>query len=157
MDIGNYISDGFNSKNPKTFEGKPIVKNPDGSWSHEISTTIEVDGQYMNIPTMFGGKKFKPDQAIEILRRNGWRDPDNGKRVLTFKSEAEAQAFGVKVADKYGIKRVFLCHTQAESDEIDPFPFLLRPPIILVSRQKPEVEREIEALVKTMGGQYAGT
>lgn len=75
---------------PPTFEGKPIVMNPDGSWSHERSMTVNIGGKVMNIPTMFGGKQVSPQTAVEILRKNNWVDPDNGKPIKTFKSEEEA-------------------------------------------------------------------
>lgn len=73
-----------------TYEGRPVVKNPDGSWSHERSMTIEAGGNHMNIPTMFGGKEVRPADAIEIMRKNNWVDPDNGQKVQTFKTQAEA-------------------------------------------------------------------
>ncbi|MES2367576.1 MAG: hypothetical protein V4563_17000, partial [Pseudomonadota bacterium] len=77
---------------PQTYEGRPVVRNPDGSWSHERSMTIEADGRHMNIPTMFGGKQVDPDKAVEIMRANKWVDPDTGKPVQTFSSQAEAVA-----------------------------------------------------------------
>lgn len=72
------------------YEGRLVVKQPDGSWAHEKSITIEADGMHMNIPTMFGGKDYTPDQAVEIMRKNKWVDPDTGKKVKTYKSQAEA-------------------------------------------------------------------
>ncbi len=77
---------------PKTYEGRPVIQNPDGSWSHERSVTVEVDGLHMNIPTLFGGKQYDPRQAIEILRKNNWIDPDNGKYIQAFKTQEEALA-----------------------------------------------------------------
>jgi len=74
----------------RTYEGRPVVQNPDGSWSHERSITIEVGGKHLNIPTMFGGKQVTPDKAVEILRKNKWIDPDNGRKIPVFDSAAEA-------------------------------------------------------------------
>lgn len=75
-----------------TFEGKPIVLNPDGSWSHERAIGVELGGKHMNIPTMFGGKQVSPQTAIEILRKNKWVDPDNGQPIKTFDSRGDADA-----------------------------------------------------------------
>jgi len=81
----------FDEPKKPTYEGKPIVQNPGGGWSHERSITIEVGGKHMNIPTMFGGKAYKPDEAVEILRKNKWVDPDTGRKVPTFNSAADAE------------------------------------------------------------------
>jgi hypothetical protein len=75
-----------------TYEGRPVLQNPDGSWSHEESISIEADGKHMNIPTIFGGKRYSADQAVAIMRKNKWVDPDTGKAVPTFGSEREAVA-----------------------------------------------------------------
>jgi hypothetical protein len=75
-----------------TYEGRPVVKNPDRTLSHERSISIEADGKHMNIPTMFGGKRYAPKEAVEIMRKNNWIDPDTGKRVPVFKSQQEAVA-----------------------------------------------------------------
>ena len=77
---------------PATYEGRQLVRQPSGAWSHEKSITIEADGKHMNIPTMFGGKDVTPDQAVDIMRRNKWIDPDTGKPVQSFKSQQEAVA-----------------------------------------------------------------
>lgn len=74
----------------ETLEGRPLVTNPDGSKSHELSITIEADGHHMNIPTMFKGKRVTDDEAVAIMRKNNWIDPDTGKKVATFKTHAEA-------------------------------------------------------------------
>ena len=74
-----------------TFEGKPIVINPDGSWSHERAITVNIGGKVMNIPTMFAVKQVSPQTAVEILRKNGWKDPDNNQPVPTFSSKSEAE------------------------------------------------------------------
>ena len=81
---------------PATFEGRAVVKNPDGTWSHERTITIEAGGKHMNIPTMFGGKEVPPDKAVEIMRKNNWVDPDTGKKVPTFTSQKAA----VEAAEK---------------------------------------------------------
>ena len=91
---------------PDTYEGRPVVKNPDGTFSHERSISIEADGKHMNIPTMFGGKRYAPKEAVEIIRKNNWIDPDTGKKIPTFKSQQEAiNAAQRKEAAQQKIKR----------------------------------------------------
>jgi hypothetical protein len=77
-----------------------------------------------------------------------------------FKSRRKAEAYADAVTAKY--KRwTNVYDTQEESNEVDPFPFLLRPPIVLVDRlgvdDDLETELEIEQFVKDYGGKFAGT
>ena len=69
-----------------TPEGRPIIANPNGSHSTERSITVEVNGRYVNIPSMFGGKQVSEDEAVEIMRRNGWKDPETGRQAQFFPS-----------------------------------------------------------------------
>ena len=61
----------------KTDEGRLIVKNPDGSVSTERSITEQIDGKWMNIPSMYGGKEVSPDEAVDIIRKNKGVDPES--------------------------------------------------------------------------------
>ena len=82
--------------------GRPIIANPDGSHSTERTTTIEVDGKWVNIPTMFDGKEVDPDEAFRIMSENGFRDPETGKRPKLFSTMGEAEksaALGSKAKD----------------------------------------------------------
>lgn len=36
---------------------------------HEESITEQIDGQWVNLPTVIGGKKVDPRKAIELYRR----------------------------------------------------------------------------------------
>lgn len=74
-----------------TDEGRPIVKNPDGSVSTERTTTVEIDGKWVNIPTMFGGKQVSDEEAVDIMTRNGMVDPETGRTMPTFDSREEAE------------------------------------------------------------------
>jgi hypothetical protein len=48
--------------------------------------------------------------------------------------------------------------SQAASDKIDPFPFLLTPPIVLVERvDNLSGEDRVDCLAKQHGGVFAGT
>jgi hypothetical protein len=58
---------------------RPIVQNPDGSSSSELSITIEVGGRWFNIPSMVNGKQVSQEQAIESARswaKKGWIHPN---------------------------------------------------------------------------------
>ena len=50
----------------KTSEGRVIVENEDGSFSTERSETVEIDGMFVNIPTMFGGKVVDVQEAVQL-------------------------------------------------------------------------------------------
>lgn len=63
---------GQKSIHPQT--GKPMLKNPDGSVSTEESITVEVDGRYYNIPTIYNGVRLPP-QAAELLFKAGQNKP----------------------------------------------------------------------------------
>ena len=76
----------------------------------------------------------------------------------TFKSEEQAKAFGLKVRENYPDRNTYLCQSQADSNKIDPFPFELIPPIVLVGRTRDyDKEKDIIELVKQFDGVYAGT
>lgn len=96
------------------YEGRQVVQNPDGSWSHEKSMSIESDGKHMNIPTMFGGKSVDPNEAFDIMRKNNWIDPDTGKAVPSFNSQEEAVAAAqAKEAQQQGINPLKLSQSLA--------------------------------------------
>jgi hypothetical protein len=74
----------------RTPEGRTIVKNPDGTVSTEQTITVEMDGGFVNIPTMFRGKKFPDNEAIEIMRKNKMVDPDTGRKLSFYSKESDA-------------------------------------------------------------------
>ena len=76
----------------KTIEGRPVVLNPDNSISTERTVTMEVDGRFFSIPTLFGGKAVDPETALGIILKNKFVDPETGKVIEGFSSEAEAIA-----------------------------------------------------------------
>jgi len=58
---------------------RPIVQNPDGSSSSELSITIDADGRWFNIPSMVNGKQVSQEEAIESARswaKKGWIHPN---------------------------------------------------------------------------------
>ena len=70
--------------------GRPIIKNDDGTFSTERLSTIEVDGKFINIPTMFDGREVSLDEAFEIMKENDFRDPETGKRSKKFSTMEKA-------------------------------------------------------------------
>lgn len=47
---------------------KPILRNPDGSWSTESTATFEFDGRHLVLPTIVDGKRYTPEQAAQLYR-----------------------------------------------------------------------------------------
>ena len=90
----------------KTDEGRPIIQNPDGTISTERTMTEKINGKWMNIPSMFGGKEVSVDKAIEIIEKNNGRDPETGRKLPTYESleeaEAAAKARSKELGKKYG-------------------------------------------------------
>jgi hypothetical protein len=74
-----------------TDEGRPIIQNPDGTISTERTMTEKIDGKWMNIPSIFGGKEVSVDEAVEIIKKNKGRDPETGRKLPTFDSLEEAE------------------------------------------------------------------
>jgi hypothetical protein len=74
----------------------------------------------------------------------------------SFPSKEQAQAFADACQSRYGRKAQVFDSVNA-SDEVDPFPFELRPPIVHVERDTLEVEEGIQSLVNQFGGDFAGT
>lgn len=63
---------------------RPLLANDDGSFSTERTITIESDGKWINIPTIFDGERHDEKQAVKA-----WRDGKN-KAVGTYDSQEEA-------------------------------------------------------------------
>lgn len=69
----------------------------------------------------------------------------------------DADEFAAYVVDRYGLGAVV---SQKQDDELEPFPFVLDPPVVYVKRREPwdqTEERAIEASVRAFGGVFAGT
>lgn len=50
---------------------KPRIQNDDGSVSTERSITVEMDGKFMNIPTVVDGQELTPEEAIKKATTGG--------------------------------------------------------------------------------------
>lgn len=59
----------------------------------ERTITIEFEpGRWINIPTIYGGRVYHPDDAIELARKFRWLDPDTQRAMPTFGSLKDAEA-----------------------------------------------------------------
>ena len=69
----------------------------------------------------------------------------------------EADQFAAYVVDRYGLAAIV---STKQDDGVEPFPFVLDPPVVYVKRRDPwnqTEERAIEASVRAFGGVFAGT
>jgi len=73
-----------------------------------------------------------------------------------FPSLQHAEAFARSVTEQEKLPASFHA-TQGESNAVDPFPFELVPPIVLVGRGKFAIEEAIKVRVEDFGGEFAGT
>jgi hypothetical protein len=75
-----------------------------------------------------------------------------------FNSIQDATAFAIHVRDNFA-RSTRVCASQKESNQYDPFPFVLYPPIVLVDRDDSRglIEDEIESIVDQFSGEFAGT
>ena len=75
----------------------------------------------------------------------------------SFASMERASEFARHVEATFG-HEALVFDSQEESDEVDPFPFQLFPPIVLVERDGSYSDEEaIETSVLQFGGKFAGT
>ncbi len=51
----------------------------------------------------------------------------------------------------------YLCQKQEDSDHIDPFPYTLYPPIVLIERGRAEWEKRVIGVFQKYGARFAGT
>lgn len=72
--------------------GRPIVRNLDGSISTHRNTIANFDKDFYVIPTIYGGKQFSVDDAIEHIKKNNFVDPDTGQPLKAYTSLDEAKA-----------------------------------------------------------------
>lgn len=70
--------------------GRPIVRNADGSVSSHRNIVASFGNKSFIIPTLYGGKQYSEDEAINIIRANKFVDPDTGQPLIPYKSDDEA-------------------------------------------------------------------
>jgi hypothetical protein len=75
-----------------------------------------------------------------------------------FSSKEKAEDYARAVTEKFK-RSATVYDSQEQSNAVDPFPFELSPPIVLVERLEigDELEDEIEDMVHGYGGEFAGT
>lgn len=75
---------------------RPILDNPDGSFSTERTITIESNGKYFNIPTIVGGQQQSQEDAIRL-----WRSGNN-KEVGSFNTLEDAVSTAERRSSEIG-------------------------------------------------------
>jgi hypothetical protein len=78
---------------------RPIVENPDGSFSTERTITIEADGKHYVLPTIVGGRELSEDDAVRLFRQ-GVNEP-----VGVFKTAEAANRYARERSKKIGETR----------------------------------------------------
>lgn len=74
----------------------------------------------------------------------------------SFANQQSAENFVKAVADEYGLTAEIF-DNQEQSDAVDPFPFKLEAPIVLVQRSHHSTENGVIKLAKIHFGDFAGT
>lgn len=74
--------------NEQTQFGRPIYKTPSGEKVSEKSTTLFLNGNWMNVPSIHGGKSFNEDE-LRLMIKQGNIEPTS---VHKSKDDAEAAA-----------------------------------------------------------------
>ena len=78
---------------------RPVINNPDGSFSTERTATYEMDGKHYVIPTIVAGIQHDPDSALGL-----WRQGKN-REVGVFGSADEANQYAKQRTLSIGQKR----------------------------------------------------
>lgn len=74
----------------------------------------------------------------------------------SFPSVLKAETFADHVRMKHGLS-ANVYDSQEESNAVDPFPFELVAPIVLIERTEEKKEKEVVLLVVAFDGKFAGT
>lgn len=72
--------------------GRRILRNPDGSISTHRNMITNFDKDFYVLPTIYGGKQLTEDQAVDVVRKHNFVDPDTGQPFPKYKSLEEAEA-----------------------------------------------------------------
>lgn len=80
-------------------EGRPIVRNPDGSVSTHRNIGVGLGDQEFLLPTMYGGGQVSPDTAVDIARRTRGMDPETGQPFPRFQSPGELEDYESRAHD----------------------------------------------------------
>jgi hypothetical protein len=85
--------------------GRPIYKTPEGERVSEKSKTLFLDGNYINVPSIHGGKSFNEDE-LRLMIKQGNLQPTSVHKSKD-EAEAAAKARSASMADggRTGFKR----------------------------------------------------
>src|SRR5690606_3294523 len=78
----------------RTSEGRAVVINDEGGISTERIITLEdprQKGAWINIPSMYEGKVVSDPEALAIIVRAGFTDPETGRPIESFPSIEAAE------------------------------------------------------------------
>ncbi len=75
---------------------KPVILNTDGTFEFAELMIVKVGAEFILVPTMFEGKRVNAEQAIDVLHKYNWLDPDTGRAVERFTSFGEAEKMRLK-------------------------------------------------------------
>ena len=78
---------------------RPILSSDNGEFSTERTITVEVDGQFLNIPTIVNGRQLSVSAALRE-----WEEGRNAE-VGRFNTEAEAVTAARRPSDEIGRRR----------------------------------------------------
>ena len=92
---------------------RPIIHNPDGTFSTEKTITVGFDDGFYNIPTIVNGKQVSKEEAIRLFKAG--KNKDVGK----FKTEAEALAAARKRTKEIGKVRSPKKKTKGKRPSLD--------------------------------------
>ena len=69
----------------------------------EVSKTIKTEKGFTNVPSMYDGKEYDEDFLTEMYKDTK-TDPETGRRVKTYETQAEAEFAASRRSDRLGMK-----------------------------------------------------
>ncbi|MCC7144235.1 MAG: ParB N-terminal domain-containing protein [Candidatus Eisenbacteria bacterium] len=78
---------------------RPRLANPDGSFSTEETIGIEDGGRHVNIPTIIGGVRRSPEEAIQAWRAG--RNPEVGSYATREDADAAAASRSSRIGTQF--------------------------------------------------------
>jgi len=100
----------------RTKEGRPLIRNNQGSVSSELSITVRDPRdpkRFINIPSIFEGRIVSELEALDIISNNGFKDPETGRGIESFSNlskavnSAKARSSSIETDDETKGKRIF--------------------------------------------------
>ena len=72
-------------------DGRPVVRNADGSVSTHRNIIVNFDKDYYLLPTLYNGRQVSDAEAVALIRRHKFIDPDTGQSLQAYSSLREAE------------------------------------------------------------------